>query len=106
MGTTLGWWMRAASARLLEEHLDELGLAREVRVQALDGDEALEAPDARQAREVHRGHPAGRELGDQLEAIEPLAVPFDCDELAQRGVALGRLMPVAYTARRSTSQAS
>ncbi len=79
-------------ARLLQEHLDELGLARQVRVQALDGGEALEAADAREAREVHRGHAARRELGHELEAIELLALSFDCDELAQRGVALGRLM--------------
>ena len=68
--------------RLVEEHLDELGLAREVRVQALDGDEPLKAARAREAPEVHGRHPAGRELGDQLEAVEPPALAFDGNELA------------------------
>ena len=93
-------------ARLVEEHLDELGLAREVRVQPLDGDEALEAADARQAREEHRGHAAGRELGDQLEAIEPLAVPLDGDELAQRLASLGSIICSVYCAGRPSYRAA
>ena len=58
-------------ARLVEEHLDELFLAGEVRVQALDGDEALEAADAAEPGEEHRRHAAGRDLADQLVAVEP-----------------------------------
>ena len=87
-------------ARLLEEHLDELGLAREVRVQPLDGDEALEAADAREAREIHRRHPAGRQLGDQLEPIEPSALSFDGDQLAQvTPLADGVMLPIMTPAR-------
>jgi len=69
--------------RLLEEHLDELGLARQVRMQALDGDEPLEAANAGETRQVHRGHPARRELGDQLEPIELAVLTLDGDELGQ-----------------------
>ena len=72
MGTTFGWWMPRGEARLVEEHLDELLLVREVRVQPLDGDEALEAADAEDRAEEHRGHAARRELGHELVAIEPL----------------------------------
>ena len=72
-------------ARLVEEHLDELGVAREVRMQALDPDEALKAPGAGEAPEVHRRHPAGRELGDELEAVEPSPLAFDGNELAAQG---------------------
>jgi hypothetical protein len=80
-------------ARLLEEHLDELGLAREVRVEPLDGDEALEAADAGEAREKHGRHAAGRQLGHQLEAIEPSRLPLDGDQLAQVTPSADRVMP-------------
>ena len=46
MGTTLRVVDARGEPRLVEEHLDELLLAGEVRVQALDRDEALEAADA------------------------------------------------------------
>ena len=57
-------------ASLVEEHLDELGVPREVLVQALDGVEALETPRPAQAREKNRPHPPAGELRDQLEPIE------------------------------------
>lgn len=41
---------------LIQEHRDELGLARDVRVHDLDRDEAFEAPSAESARQVHDGH--------------------------------------------------
>ncbi len=62
VGTTFGCRMRAASARLVEEHRDELGVLRELRVQALDRDGAREARRPEQAPEVHRRHPARRDL--------------------------------------------
>ena len=68
--------------RLLEEHLDELGFARQVRVKALDPDEPLKAPGAGETTEIHGRHAAGRELGDQLETVEPSALAFDGNELA------------------------
>ena len=74
---------RRREARLVEEHLDELLLAREVRVQALDGDEALEAADAEDAAQENGGHAAGRELGDELVAVEPL-MPFAIKKFYRR----------------------
>jgi len=50
------------NARFIQEHFDELFLGREVRVQSLDCDEALEATHASQAREVHRRHATGRDF--------------------------------------------
>jgi len=47
--------------RLVEEHRDEVLLARDVRVHELQGDEPLEAALADDAREVHGGHPALRD---------------------------------------------
>ena len=55
-----------AEARLLEEQRDELGIARELLVQALDGDRLREASRADGATEVDRGHTAGRELAVEL----------------------------------------
>ncbi len=84
-------------ARLLEEHLDELGLAREVGVKALDRDEALKAADAGEAPEVHGGHPAGRELGDELEAVEPSVLAFDGNELGAQGSSRAKCMGIIMT---------
>jgi hypothetical protein len=53
-------------ARLVEEHLGELLLLREVRVNALERDELLEPRRAGDAREIHRRHPARRELEHEL----------------------------------------
>jgi hypothetical protein len=44
-----------------------------MRVEALDGIEALEAADSVQASNEHGGHAPGRDLGDQLESVEPLS---------------------------------
>ena len=68
------------------------GSRGEVRMQALDRDEALEAADAGEAREVHRRHAAGGELGDQLEPIEPSALALDGYQLAQGTASRQRVM--------------
>ena len=60
------------NAGLIEEHLDELFLGREVWVQPLHRDEALEAADPGQAREVHRRHATRRDLAHELIAIDAL----------------------------------
>src|SRR6478752_10247770 len=60
-------------ARLVQEHLDELFLVREVRMKTFDRDEALEAADPGQAREIHGGHATGRDLAHQLVAIHALS---------------------------------
>ena len=57
-------------ARFVEEHLDELGVPRQVLVQPLDRVEPLEAPRPAEAREKDRPHSPARELSDQLEPIE------------------------------------
>jgi hypothetical protein len=71
-------------ARLVEEHLDELGLAREVRMKPLDRDEPLEARHAGETSEEDRRHTAARELGDELEAVEAFAFSVVGEELGQR----------------------
>jgi hypothetical protein len=68
-------------ARFVEEHLDEFFLAREVRVQALHRNEALEAAHPRQARQVHGGHATGGNLAHQLVAIDALAARAGIEEL-------------------------
>jgi hypothetical protein len=62
--------------RLVQEHLDEFGLAREMLMQSLDRDEPLEAPHAGNAIKANLGHPACSELGDQLKSIEPPTIGF------------------------------
>ena len=58
-------------ARFVQEHRDELVLAREVRVEALDRHEAREAPGAERAPEVHRRHATRRDLVvDRVAAID------------------------------------
>ena len=56
--------------RLIEEHLDELGVPRQVLVEPLDRVEPLKAPRAAKAREKDRPHPPARELCDELESIQ------------------------------------
>jgi hypothetical protein len=70
-------------ASLVEEHLDELFLPRKMWVEALYRDEALKSPGAGHAREIHRGHPPGRELRYQLEPIELTRFVLDGDEPTQ-----------------------
>ena len=60
-------------ACLVHEHVDELLLAGQVRMQALDRDEALEAAHAADSPEEDRGHATRRELADEFVTIEPLA---------------------------------
>ena len=48
--------------RLVEKHGDEVGVLRELRVQALDGDGAREPFGPEQPAIVHRGHPPGCDL--------------------------------------------
>ncbi len=71
-------------ARLIQEHLDELFFARQMRMEPLDGDEALETADAGQARQEHRGHTTGRELTDELVAIDALPPRTRVEELRPR----------------------
>ena len=72
-------------ARFIEEHGNELGLAREVGVQPLDREEALEVRHAEDAREIHRSHAALGQLGHQLIAIvEQLSLPRQCQNLGHR----------------------
>jgi apolipoprotein D and lipocalin family protein len=54
-------------ARLVEEHLDELSLRGEVRVEALDGDGAREPGGSGETPEVHGGHAAGAD--DAVERV-------------------------------------
>ena len=49
-------------ARLVEQHRDELGVGREVGMEALDRDFAREPGVPRQAPEVDARHPARRDL--------------------------------------------
>ena len=49
-------------ARLLEEHRDEVGIVRELRVEALDGDGAGKTSLGGQAADVDRRHPPRGEL--------------------------------------------
>src|SRR5690606_3239119 len=65
----------------VEEHLDELLLSREVRMEPLDREEALKTTDAGEARQVHRRHAARSDLGDQLVAIDALAPSLDVQQL-------------------------
>ena len=58
-----------ADARLVEEHPDELLLLGQVRENALDGDELLEALESRALGAEHLGHTAG---GDALENLVTL----------------------------------
>ena len=69
-------------SRLVEEHRDELGLTRELRMQPLDGDRAREPDRAQQATEVHRGHTASRDLA--VQRVAP-----DHPERGRRGLAAG-----------------
>ncbi len=71
--------------RLFEEHLDELGLACQVRMQPLDPDEALETAGTGDAAEEDGRHSAGRELRHQLEAVEPSGLAFDGNERDGQG---------------------
>jgi hypothetical protein len=70
MPATWGALDLGGDARLLEEHLDELGLGGEVRMDDLDRDELLEAGVAGGATEVHGRHPAVTEALDDLVAPE------------------------------------
>ena len=77
--------------RFVEEHLDELLLAREVRVELLDGDEAREAARPREPAEEDGRHPARRNLADELVRIEPaaLVVGLEHADAGRPGEALG-----------------
>ena len=70
-------------ARLVEEHRDELGVLRELRMQALDRDGAREADRAEEAPEVDRRHAARGDL-----VVERIT-PYD----AKRSAAFSRHHP-------------
>src|SRR5690606_24449818 len=57
-------------ARLVEEHVDELVVLDEVRVDALDRDPLLEAARPVHAGEVHARHAADADLVDDAVAAE------------------------------------
>src|SRR5262249_33082754 len=63
-------------ARLVEEHLDDVRIARSLDVDLLDDDVALEAFDAGRAREQHLRHAAARQMLDDLVTTErtPVAI--------------------------------
>ena len=52
-------------------------------MQPLDRDHPLEARDAHEAREEHRGHAPARQLGDELVSVEALALAVRRQELRQ-----------------------
>ena len=60
-------------SRLVEKHLDELALLRQMRMQALDGDEALEPADARKSAEKDNRHTSDGELANDLVTIDSIA---------------------------------
>ena len=57
-------------AGLVDQHGDELRIARQVRVQPLDGDDTGEAALASQPPEPDGGHAARRELTEKLVTID------------------------------------
>ena len=59
---------------LLEEHRDEVGILREVRMEALDRDGAREPDGSEQARKMDRGHAAGGDLAVQRVSTQTSAV--------------------------------
>ena len=63
--------------RLVEEHRDELRVLREVRQDALDADELLEAAVTVKPREKDLGHATRRELRDELVAAKIPSVARD-----------------------------
>ena len=68
---TKGWQIAGGDARLVEEHLDELALAGQVRMDALDGHQAAEAVGPVEAAEVHGGHAPVGDLGTETIGAEP-----------------------------------
>ena len=79
VGTTLGWRMRAAS-RASSRNIGEVGIARELGVQALDRDGAREAGRAEEAPEVDGGHATG---GD--DAVDGITAGDAHGRLRRRG---------------------
>jgi hypothetical protein len=60
-------------AGLVEKHVDKLVVLGEVRVHHLDGDQSPYPCPTRRAREIHRGHAAGANLGDDVITPDPRA---------------------------------
>ena len=61
VGDDVGVADARGQARFVEEHGDELGIERELRVQALDGDRPREPTFSHEPRQVHGRHAAGRD---------------------------------------------
>jgi hypothetical protein len=59
---------RRRQPRLVEEHADEVAVLRELRQDALEDHDLLEALDAARTRQVQLGHPATRESAQELVA--------------------------------------
>jgi hypothetical protein len=70
--------------RLVEEHLDELAVPRQVLVQPLDGVKPLKTARAPEPGEKDRPHPPACELRDELEPIELRSNHFRHDDEAPR----------------------
>ncbi len=77
-------------ARLVEEHRDELGVARELGVHPFDGDRTRERVRAQHETEVHRRHPARGELTAQRIAA---------DDACRRRASLHRQEPIVPEAQ-------
>jgi hypothetical protein len=69
----VGVRQRGADAGLVAEHLEEPGVERELRQDALDGEALLEAVRAGAAPDVHLGHPPVAEPLAELVGAEPIA---------------------------------
>jgi hypothetical protein len=61
-------------ARLVEEHADEIGILREVGMQPLDRDRSRETDGADEARDMDRGHAAGRDFAVQRVPTQTSAI--------------------------------
>ena len=79
--------------RLVEEHVDELIVLDQVRVDALDRDHLREAAGAVDPPQVQLGHAAPAELGEELVAAEAHRVIGPAGQRAHRN--LPRVRPVA-----------
>jgi hypothetical protein len=61
---------RCCETRLVEKHVDEVVLRRQVRQKTLDGAEALESAQALEPRKIHRRHAARRDFAEEFVPIE------------------------------------
>ncbi len=69
----VGMMQGRGETRLVEEHLDERRVARQLRQDPLDHPELLEALESHRAREVELGHATDRDLANQVILAELVA---------------------------------